>query len=167
MSALCVMLAVACGFDYRCKKIPNQLIVLMTAVGTGWRYWESGIYGVLSYFGEAVLIIALLYPFFKIGTIGGGDVKILGASAGYFLFSKVLTFLFISLLFAAVYSLFKMCKERSLRERMHYLLQYLQDVVKSGNWKLYMEDKAERRRTGICLSGPVLLSVLLHIGGVY
>lgn len=167
MLALCIMLAAACGFDYRFRKIPNGLIVLMTAVGTGWRYWESGIYGVLSYFGEAALIICLLYPFFKIGTLGAGDIKLLGASSGYFLFSKVLIFLFVSLLISAIYSLFKMCKEKSIQERMRYLFRYIGDVVKSGNWKLYIEDKAERHRNGICLSGPVFISVLLHIGGVY
>lgn len=167
MAALCILLTAACGYDYRRKKIPNFLIAFMAVTGVGWRFWESGIYGALSYFGETVLIMSLLYPFFKIGSIGAGDVKLLGVSAGYLPFSKILIFLFISLLISAMISLLKMWKESNIRERFRYLTAYLADVAKSGRWKLYLENDTEKRAVGICLSGPVLISILLYLGGVY
>ena len=167
MAALCILLTAACGYDYRRKKIPNFLIAFMAVIGVGWRFWESGIYGALSYFGETVLIMSLLYPFFKIGSIGAGDVKLLGVSAGYLPFSKILIFLFISLLISAMFSLLKMWKESNIRERLRYLTAYLADVAKSGRWKLYLENETEKRAVGICLSGPVLMSILLYLGGVY
>lgn len=167
MAALCILLAAACGYDYRRKRIPNFLIAFMAVLGVGWRFWESGVCGALSYLGEAVLIMCLLYPFFKIGSIGAGDVKLLGVSAGYLPCSRILMFLFVSLLISAMISLLKMWKESSMRERMRYLFAYLADVARSGNWRLYLENEREKQAVGICLSGPVLLSILLYWGGVY
>ena len=167
MAALCILLTAACGYDYKRKKIPNFLIAFTAVLGVGWRFWESGICGALSYLGETVLIMSLLYPFFKIGSIGAGDVKLLGVSAGYLPFSKILIFLFISLLISAMISLLKMCKESNIRERLRYLTAYLADVARSGRWKLYLENEKEKRAVGICLSGPVLVSILLYLGGVY
>ena len=167
LAALCIFLAAACGYDYRRKRIPNVLIALMAILGVGWRFWESGVHGALSYFGEAVLVMCLLYPFFKIGSIGAGDVKLLGVSAGYLPSSRILMFLFISLLISAMFSLFKMWKESNIRERIGYLIAYLTDVARSGSWHLYLEEGEEKAAVGICLSGPVLLSILLYLGGVY
>jgi len=167
LAAQCILLLAACGYDYHRKKIPNYLIASMAVLGVGWRYGTSGIYGALSYLGEAVLIMSLLYPFFKIGAIGAGDVKLLGVTAGYLPFSRILIFLFISLLIAAMFSLMKMWKENNMCERLLYLLAYFTDVWKGGRWRLYLTDTADKSRVGICLSGPVLLSALLYLGGAY
>ena len=167
LAALCILLAAACGYDYRRKRIPNFLIAFMAVIGVGWRFWESSVNGALSYFGEAVFIMCLLYPFFKIGSIGAGDVKLLGVTAGYLPISRILMFLFVSLLISAMISLFKMWKESNMRERMQYLFAYLTDVARSGSWRLYLENEREKQAVGICLSGPVLLSILLYLGGVY
>ena len=149
LAALCIMLTAACGYDYRRKKIPNYLMALVAVFGVWYRLGESGIDGALSYLGEAVLIICLLYPFFKIGSIGAGDVKLFGVTAGYLPFSRILVFLFVSLLISAMVSLFKMWKESNIC------------------WKLYLESRQEKQAAGICLSGPVLISILLYWGGVY
>ena len=167
LAALCIMLTAACGYDYRRKKIPNYLMALVAVFGVWYRLGESGIDGALSYLGEAVLIICLLYPFFKIGSIGAGDVKLFGVTAGYLPFSRILVFLFVSLLISAMVSLFKMWKESNIRERIGYLAAYLADVAESGCWKLYLESRQEKQAAGICLSGPVLISILLYWGGVY
>ena len=167
LAALCILLAAACGYDYRRKRIPNILIVSMAVLGVGWRFWEGGARGALFYLGEAVLAMCLLYPFFKIGSIGAGDVKLLGVTAGYLPVSRILMFLFVSLLISAMISLFKMWKESNIRERMHYLFAYLADVARTGRWRLYLENEREKQAVGICLSGPVLLSILLYWGGVY
>ena len=157
----------ACGYDYKDKRIPNYLMMWMALLGVGWRFWDEGASGVLFYLGQAVLIMAFLYPFFKIGCFGAGDVKLLGVTAGYLPAEKILTFLMCSMLIAAVISLVKMWKEDSFSERMRYLAGYLTAIAKSGSWQLYMDDRKERQSAGICLSGPVLISVLLYLGGVY
>lgn len=167
MAVLCVLLAAACCFDYRYKKIPNFLIVVMGVLGVCRRFSRGGALEMVPCVGAAVLVMCLLYPLFKVGTVGAGDVKLLGVTAGYLPFKKVLVFLFLSLLIAAVVSLVKMVRKSYFMERMGYLLDYLKDVAKSGRFKLYLKNEQDRGAVGICLSGPVLVSVLLYMGGIY
>lgn len=165
MAALCVFLAAACSYDYKYRRIPNYLIVLTAAVGGVRGFYGGAFPETMFYFGEAVLIMALFYPFFKIGALGGGDVKLLGVTAGYLPFDKILYFLFFSLLIAAIFSLLKMWKGKSFQERMRYLREYLKETVQSGCWKLY--PRREEGTGTICLAGPVLVGILLYLGGVY
>ncbi len=167
MAALCVILAAACGYDYRDNRIPNCLVLLAAVLGMGWQAWDGGVLGALAFWGQAALVMALLYPFFKIGGLGAGDVKLLGAAAGYLPFGKVLIFLFCSLLIAAMISFVKMCRKGIFRQRVQYLSLYLKDVMRTGKWKLYQADSPGTKPGGVRLSGPILLSMLLYLGGVY
>lgn len=167
MAALCGFLAVACTCDYRRRKIPNGLLFGMAVFGVGWHLWSGGIRGAVICLGEAAIVMALLYPLFKIGGLGAGDIKLLGITAGYLPPGRVVFFLFFSLLAAAVISVMKMSRENSFGERLRYLSEYLADVVQSGEWHIYLENVQDRRAAGICLSGPVLFSVALYVGGIY
>lgn len=167
MAALCVILAAACGYDYKDNRIPNYLILLAAVLGVGWQAWDGGLLGALFYLGQAVLVMALLYPFFRVGGLGAGDVKLLGVTAGYLPFGKILIFLFGSLLIAAIISTVKMWRKRIFRQRVRYLAAYLETVMRTGEWKLYQADNEGARAAGVCLAGPVLISVLLYLGGVY
>ena len=130
LAALCVFLAAACGYDYRQRRIPNYVILGMTIAGIGWRMYDERAPGA----GQAVLVMAVLYPFFKTGGLGAGDVKLMGVTAGYLPAEKILGFLFCSLLVAALISLFKILR---------------------------------KAKGGVRLAGPVLVSILLFLGGVY
>ena len=132
--ALCVFLVAACGYDYKERRIPNYLILWMAITGVGWRLWNERAPGLPGYLGQAVLVMAILYPFFKIRGLGAGDVKLLGVTAGYLPAEKILAFLFCSLLVAALISLFKILR---------------------------------KAKGGVRLAGPVLVSILLFLGGVY
>ena len=134
LAALCVFLAAACGYDYRQRRIPNYVILGMTIAGIGWRMYDERAPGALWYLGLAVLVMAVLYPFFKTGGLGAGDVKLMGVTAGYLPAEKILGFLFCSLLVAALISLFKILR---------------------------------KAKGGVRLAGPVLVSILLFLGGVY
>lgn len=167
MAALCIFLTAACGFDYKENRIPNVLIGLMMILGAVWRFWNGESWNRLSYPVQAAAVMLLFYPFFKIGGLGAGDVKLLGASAGYLPLGKIPAFLFCSLLAAAVLSLAKMWKGKDFGDRMRYLWGYLSETVQRGSWQLYLENEREERSVGVCLSGPVFFSVLLYLGGVY
>ena len=167
MAALCVFLTAACGYDYKDKRIPNNLVLAMAFLGIGWRLLDGELQGMIFYLAQTAAVMVLFYPLFKIGSVGAGDVKLLGVTAGYLPFGKVLVFLFCSLLAAAVISVFKMWRGHIFRERIRYLCRYLQEGMTAGKWKLYLEAETDKRRVGICLSGPVLISVLMYLGGVY
>lgn len=163
MAVLCVILAAVCCYDYSGRKIPNRLVLLAAFWGAGWQLWGAGLPGIFSCLGQMTLVAACLYPVFKIGGLGAGDVKLLGVTAGYLPFEKILPFLFCSLLAAAMVSLVKMWRKKMFRERMQCLSGYMQEVMRSGSWQLYPRAVS----AGVCLSGPVFVSLLLYLGGVY
>ena len=132
-----------------------------------WQKWRLANGTGITYVLSILLMIFLLYPFFKLGALGAGDVKLLGICAGFLQYDKILHFLFFSLLAAAIFSVIKLVKEQSAWERLTYLKEYLLDVARSGKWVLYIENEREARKAGIALAGPILVSVFLHMGGVY
>ncbi len=166
MAVFCVLLGAACGYDYVKNRIPNYLLVFMAVFGAAYCFQNSGLQGIGYYFAKLVAVWVLFYLFFKLGTMGAGDVKLLGVTAGYLPAEKILVFLFISLLVAAMLSLIKMWKNANFVERMGVLLSYMAKTAKSGRWQLYTQD-TDKPRMCVCLSGPVLVSILLYIGGVY
>lgn len=167
MAALCVMLLAACWSDYRKRKIPNVLIAVIVFWGAVLHFCQEGAMGSVIYLSRTVMAAGSLYCLFKIGTVGAGDVKLFGVTAGYLPFQKILIFLFVSLLFAAIFSLVKMIRHNNFSERLKVFLSYSVKVWKSGRWELYPADGTGRNDGEICLSGPILLSLLLYLGGVY
>ena len=167
MAALCAMLTAACWMDYRKRRIPNLLILAMFLYGAGWRLFSEGVGGLAAFAVQALTVICLFYFFFRLGAVGAGDVKLFGVTAGFLPFEKILIFLFVSMLAAATVSLVKFWKKKYFWERFRYLAGYMADVWKSGKWRLYLENRTDNSDACICLSGPILFSLLLYLGGAY
>ena len=167
MAALCVLLMAACYCDYRKKRIPNYLIVAIMLVSMTWRFLGEGLSGAIVCVLQAVLIGSLLYPLFKIGALGAGDVKLFGATAGCLPFMKIFVFLFVSLLFSAIISLVKLLQHNRLIERLQYFIEYLADIISSGSFRLYLDEGSKDPDIRLCLSGPIFISLLLYLGGAY
>ncbi len=166
MAALCVLLAAACLYDYRKKKIPNPLSAAAFFLGVGWRCRAEGAAGLLFFLGQAAMVMVPLYLLYRIGVVGAGDVKLFGITAGFLPFKKVKIFLFVSLLIAAILSLLKLLSQNNLEKRLRHLAGYVSRTVQKG-WELYPESGLELAEAGIRLSGPILASLLLYLGGVY
>lgn len=164
---LCFLVGTACCWDYRKGKIPNFLLGIMFAAGGGYSLINGWFDGILVYLIRCFGVMLALYPVFKIGAIGAGDVKLYGICSGYLPWNTFLFFLFFSLLIATAVSLLKMIKESNAIERFCYLCEYIAEVIQTGNFRLYLENEADRKAAGICLAGPILGSLLLHLGGVY
>ena len=161
-----LMLAIACYCDYRRRKIPNVLLLVMFLYGCGQQIVvNEG--GGIGFVARCVGILLLLFPLFRIGAMGAGDVKLYGICGGYLPSEKFLLFFFVSLLIAAIISLLKMIYEGNMIERIRYFGDYLFSVLCTGRFRLYIENEWERRKASICLAGPILGSVLLGMGGVY
>lgn len=167
MAVLCLLMAAACGFDYCRRKIPNWLAAAMALAGVLYRFWCQGLIGVPWFLAEALLVMALLYPLFQIGALGAGDVKLFGVAAGYLPFRKVFLFSFVSMLIAAMISLVKLIRGKLFRERLGIFFHYLREVADKGALLPYPTEGSAGRNAKVCLSGPVLLSLLLYLGGVW
>lgn len=139
--------------------------MLLYNAGCGFRL-QGGAGGV-QFLTAAILTGAVLYPVFRIGAFGAGDVKLFGICAGALPDEKILWFLFYSLLMASAFSIGKMIIRGNMRERFSYFAEYVRDVVQTGNLKLYIKNAADCGEYGVCLAGPVLGGMLLYCGGVY
>ncbi len=74
-----VSAAVACAIDVRTTRIPNALIVASLAAALiAHSVFPSG-HGVGAALGGAVTGLAMFFPFFALGGMGGGDVKLMAA----------------------------------------------------------------------------------------
>lgn len=167
MVVLCAVLGIVCIFDYTRGKIPNFFPIGLFLWGILIKYQKTGLVGLGQYLLVAVLVLVVLYPLFRIGGLGGGDVKLLSVCAGFFPASKIILFLFLSMLFSAIFSVVILLREDNVRERAIYFCSYCVAVARSGKWRLYLPQKNGQRLRGVCMSGPVLCSVLLYMGGVY
>ncbi|MGN0401606.1 MAG: prepilin peptidase [Acetatifactor sp.] len=165
MAVLCLFTTAACVFDYCRRRIPNLLLAAMAVTGILFRWRQQGISGIPLYMFQICVLIAILYPLFRIGALGAGDVKLFGVAAGYLPFRKIFLFSFISMLIAANISLIKLIYSRQLRKRIFLFLKYVKTVAGKGALLPYPSEKNGTDK--ICLSGPVLLCLILYLGGVW
>jgi hypothetical protein len=153
--------------DYLRGIIPNEIILVMCAAGVTDSFLNGGMINVLYFVIKAVVVTALLYPVFRIGAVGAGDVKLIGICSGFISKDSILCFLFFSMLIAAVFSIIKICIKGNFRERFTYLGNYVSEIIKNGRVKRYCENNEELRTAGVCLSGPVMCSMLMHMAGIW
>lgn len=165
MVALCLLTAAVCLSDYFTRRIPNLILLIMMTIGILYRWQQMGAGGIPFCLFQTGIVILLFYPLFRIGALGAGDVKLFGVAAGYLPFQKVFLFVFISMLIAAIFSLIRLICDRQLRRRMGIFLGYVRLVAVKGALIPYPIERNGRDK--ICLSGPVLLCLILYLGGVW
>lgn len=167
MLIFCTLAGIGAIIDYRSRRIPNELLVIMLLWSMIYRYVADSWLGCLEFLLQGGLLLGLAFPLYKIGSIGAGDVKLIALCCGFLKGNCLLSFLFSSLLIAAIFSIYKMMKNGMTKERLEYFLAYVSEVGRSGRWSLYIHSQRELGRVGICMSGPVFFSLLLHMGGFY
>lgn len=167
MIILCIILAITCYFDYRWGKIPNWLVGTALLAGMIRMALYDGLLGEFGFIFRAVTVILVFYPLFRIGTIGAGDLKLFGVCCGVLPKERVLYFLFFALLFAGVHSFICFTRREDVIERFSYLFAYIKEVAGSGKWMLYWRNEGDRKRASVCLAGPILLSMIMYVGGLY
>jgi prepilin peptidase CpaA len=82
-----ILAAAACFTDLRWRRIPNLMILAGLSAGFAINTWDGGLRGLGMSFLGAGLGLALFLPFFALGGMGAGDVKLLaclGALLGPF-----------------------------------------------------------------------------------
>ena len=166
---LVLVLFFASLWDYKKGKIPNLLIVLGFIYG--WMrifYYEN----FLTHIGGIVFPILILYPFFKIGTIGAGDIKLFSLVGCYISFMESIYCMFLAFAIGAVFSFVMMRKEGNFTDRISYLITYLKKSLSQNQFRYYYQDKEkdklseeEWKKSKIHLGIPIFISVCIHLGG--
>lgn len=164
---LFVFSLVACYQDYRENKIRNWLICAGLCWGVYQQCSTCGAKGILE-FAEGILgIFILMYPLFKLGMIGAGDVKLFAVCAGSMGLKSGFYFLGCTFLAAAVLSLIKMIYHRNFFRRFRYFFNYIKCTANTKQFSLYDKGDGKNSESRVPLAGPVCLSVLLSLGGLY
>lgn len=191
MYFLSPLLGIACLWDYSTGKIPNFLQFNIMSIGLLYSYYRSGWSSVLNFLIKVMVVGIIFLPLFMIKTIGAGDVKTLALAAGFFKVPQILWFVFYVMLSAVIFSLIiqyfnqlyqqisksKFCI-RSLADailsmfryyvkRFKLFIDYINNYKNTKQLTPYHLEYSERRNASIVMSGPMLISVILALGGVY
>ena len=167
-SLLLLLLILAVLADLKTDRIPNGFVMFGIIIGVlGSPANGRAVYRV---FMSMLLAFSVLYPLFRIGAMGAGDVKVFIMIGSFMGTKELLSIMVLSFIIGALCSLLKLLSEHNGRERMYYFLSYISEVVKTRQWKIYGEHLAQDyeryRRNKIHFTVPVLFSVALRIGGV-
>jgi prepilin peptidase CpaA len=69
----------ACAWDLRTRRVPNLLTFGAAAAALAFALWQNGVAGLAWSAAGCLTAVALFFPFFALGGLGAGDVKLLGA----------------------------------------------------------------------------------------
>jgi prepilin peptidase CpaA len=94
IAVLMVSVTLACVYDLLTRRIPNWLTFPGTLAGLGLNWWVGGYEGLLGGFWGLTAGFFLLFFFYILGGMGGGDVKLL-ALVGSFLGPRLAFYAFI------------------------------------------------------------------------
>lgn len=157
--------------DFKYDRIYNGWITLGILLGLSLRIWKCGWRDMGSAVAAMLLAFCILYPIYKIGALGAGDVKLFIMVGSFLSVNRLLYVIVVSFIIGAVFSLGKMISEANFMERMKYLSSYLADVLRSGQWKLYGEnlkdDFKKYKSNKIHFALPICFSVMLGLGGMF
>lgn len=166
MGILIGVFCVAIFMDWRFYRIPNVCIVIGMVAGLLLTVVSYPIIELVSLLGTVTAVFLFLYPFYLLGTLGAGDIKLFMMTACYVRGEQFLRYLFVSMFLAAGMSIFKMILYTESRARLFYLGRYVRKVVLTGAVDTYQVDKTQKKSV-IRLSIPAFISLLLLCAGIY
>jgi prepilin peptidase CpaA len=77
------LIAYAAYTDVRTRRIPNRVVVLMAVAGLGYSVLSFGVSGLLRSGSGIGVGLACWLPFYALGWLGAGDVKLFAAAGGW------------------------------------------------------------------------------------
>ena len=167
MTLMIFFLVPAAIFDLRLRRIPNILTATMLVCCLFHSFLYSGIREVFVSLLWIVGTGLLLYPVFAIGALGAGDVKLLAVCSGFLPGTRVLYFLFFSFLTGTVFGLVRIIWKKETKHRLRSLTLYIGKYLRTGKPERYHCSREAAGKAGVALAGPMLISALMGLGGIY
>ncbi len=157
--------------DFKRDRIYNGWILFGILTGLFFHMQEGGWYGVCSAVIPMIIPFILLYPIYKIGALGAGDIKLFMVSGSFLKTEQLVHVIIVSFFAAALFSLMKMISEKNCKERTRYLLSYLLETCKTREWRLYdetcIQDAHTYKSNKIHFALPICIGVMLGLGGLF
>lgn len=167
MYIMTVFLAVAGILDHLTHKIPNLLTALMLVFSLVIKTSGEGPAALPGVVLRMILTAGIFFPFFAIGTLGAGDVKLMSVMAGFFGKGRAAVFIFLALLIACAEGMILMLIRGQMKKRMLRLALYIKSFVKTGKAERYHACREAEAESGVALAGAMFISAVLGIGGLY
>lgn len=167
---LVLLLLIAAISDFYRGKVPNAVVVTGCFYGTFCLVYDSNF---IKCIPGILFPIVILYPLYKIGVIGAGDIKLFFMTGFYFPFMKQILCIFTAFILGAIISVISFIRYDNFPERMTYLFSYLKECFNVKEFRYYYLDSEGKRISGsmeskskIHFAIPIFISVLFHMGGV-
>ena len=159
------VLLLAVVWDFYKGKIPNLLIGAGILAGSVSLIYQRGPGEIMAHIPGVLFPVIMLFPLYKIGTIGAGDIKLFSLLGFYFTFPATVFCVFCSFWVGAVISLVVLVWRDNLRERMVYLWNYLKEYFVTGRIQYYYLNTEEKQiqKSKIHFALPIFISVLFYI----
>lgn len=108
--------------DFRHRRIPNRLVGILAVLGMLFSVVREPVLpGILSGGGGLLVGLACWLPFYALGWLGAGDVKLFAAAGAWLGPARAAEGAVIGALFGAILSLLWMMKSRGVRETVQTL----------------------------------------------
>ena len=82
-AAVLLVGAIACVFDVRTRRIPNQLTFGGAVIALAFHFWAGGFPALGLSLGGLAVGLAIFFPIFALGGLGAGDVKLLACMGAW------------------------------------------------------------------------------------
>ena len=166
MVILIGVFCIAVYMDLRFYRIPNGCILTGVVSGCIMTLVSYSVAGLLAVCVAMVVIFAVFYPFYLMGGLGAGDVKMLMVTGCFIRGERIIQYLFVTFMIAAMLSVIKGLLFQACRERFLYFGRYMRKAVLTGSLDTYRLDRTDKRCV-IRLSVPAFASLIMMCMGVY
>ena len=169
MTILMGLLLAAAFFDLWKRKIPNLLILGGAILGiTGMISCREPFF---TYLPGILIPLLIFFPFFMIGTLGAGDIKLF-SMIGFFLpLKESMACIVLGLIIAVLVGSFRLIREGQLQARLIRPLEYLRDCLEAGEFRPYGlqtgNSMQEKGAESVSQALPTLIGTILVTGGVW
>lgn len=164
-----ILIGIFCAavyMDLRFYKIPNLCILAGIISGLIMTCVSYSPIEMLAACAVMAMIFAAFYPFYLMGGLGAGDVKLLMMTGCFIPCERIMQYLLVTFAIAAAVSAVKIALFRESRERVLYFGRYLRKAALTGCVDSYRVDRTNKRCV-IRLSVPAFVSLILLYKGVY
>lgn len=110
---------------------------------------------------RCLAVTVFLFPLFLFRMMGAGDVKLTALLAGVLGLRQGLTVIFFGLAAAAAWSVFYMARRRLFLHRIRYFLNYMMNLIITGEAVPYYDASRDGTEEGFCLAPFVFLGYVL------
>lgn len=166
MGILIAVFSIAVIVDLHSYRIPNLCVLAGALAGMVMMYMSYSFEGILVACVSMLFIFMVFYPFYLIGGLGAGDIKLFMMTGCFISQKQMIIYLLVTFVIAAIAAAVKLLMYHESRQRLVYLGRYLKKLMLTGQPENYNTDKGNAHCV-VRLSVPAFISLLMMYAGIY